>query len=68
MDAFLESSPGIPEIDCTLSVKPELRRVANQARKPKRCIRCDGAPLSKQFVDSLARNPNACASLDTVSP
>jgi hypothetical protein len=56
LDAFPESSLGIPEIDFTLSIEPILRRVAKQARKPKSRLPFERAPLSKHFVDSLPRN------------
>lgn len=56
-DAFPDGSLGVPKIHRTLSVEPELRRVAKKARKPKCHLRSYCAPLSKQFIDGLARNP-----------
>jgi len=54
MEAIFESLFGIPEIDCTLSIEPKLRRVAKQTGEPYSHLRRDGTPLSKQFIDSLA--------------
>jgi hypothetical protein len=41
-DALLDISLGIPEVDRAPSVEPELRGVAEQARKAKSHPGCDG--------------------------
>jgi hypothetical protein len=57
MDAFLESSLGIPEIDCTLSIQPELRRVAKQTRKPKSHLALRLARLCAGFKKQAYAQP-----------
>lgn len=46
----------IPQIDRTLRVEPEFRRVAKQLRHPQRHLRTHGAPTAQQLMDRLPRH------------
>lgn len=56
LDIGPDSLGCIPEVHCMLRVEPELGRVAEQTRKPKRHFRTHRPTLAEQFVDRLTRD------------
>ena len=68
MDAFSESSLGIPEVDCTLGVEPELG-VLLKRRARRRAISGVTARRSRSSSLTVWRDtPIAFASPDMVNP
>jgi len=57
-DITLNRARGVPKVNCLLGVEPELRRIAEQSRQPKRHLWADTATLAQQFIERLARNTN----------
>ena len=46
----LDALSGIPEINGTLGIQPELWRVAEQATEAERHFRADGSPAAEELV------------------